>query len=128
VVPRQADDPLDEDVSRVPEAEHAGKAVGELHHEVRVHRDRSRVPGAVAVEDHDVAPVNAADVVDELVDQDPVVDLEGVLHRPGRDVEGLDRVRLDDHREQQRDDDQDGELAPERALAPRLAGRFAAAA
>jgi hypothetical protein len=41
---------------------------------------RAGVPRAVPVEDHDVAAVDAADVVDELVDQHPVVDLERVLH------------------------------------------------
>ena len=129
LVTGQADDPLDEDVSRVPEAEHAGKSLGELHHEVGVPGRRARVPRAVPVEDHDVAAVDAADVVDELVDQHPVVDLERVLHRPGRDEEGLDRVGLDDDREQQGDDDQDRELAPERPLPPSAAaGRLAAAA
>ena len=128
LVTGQADDPLDEDVSRVPEAEHAGKSLGELHHEVGVPGRRARVPRAVPVEDHDVAAVDAADVVDELVDQHPVVDLERVLHRPGRYEEGLDRIGLDDDREQQGDDDQDRELAPERPLPARApGGRLAAA-
>src|ERR1700761_7300706 len=89
---------------------------------------RTRVPRAVPVEDHDVAAVDAADVVDELVDQHPVVDLERVLHRPGRYEEGLDRVGLDDDREQQGDDDQDRELAPERPLPAPAAGGWLAAA
>jgi len=48
-------------------------------------------------------------------------------HEPSPlDEEGLDRVRLDDDREQQGDDDQDGELAPERSLPPpATAGRLA---
>ena len=82
-------------------------------------RHRAGIPGTVAVEDDDVAAVNAADVVDDLVDQHPVVDLQRVFHRPGRDEECLDREGLDHHREQQRDRDQDRELAPERPLPPR---------
>jgi hypothetical protein len=46
--------------------------------------------------------VDAAEVVDELVDEHPVADVEGVLHRGGRDEEGLDRVGLDDQREHYR--------------------------
>ena len=69
------DDPLDEDVSGAPEAEHAGKAVSELLEDIAGHRDRARIPGAVAIEDHDVAAVNVADVIHDLVDQNPVIDL-----------------------------------------------------
>ena len=98
------------------EAEHAGKPVGELLEDVPAGRHRPRIPGTVAVEDHDVTAVNVTDVVDDLVDQHPVVDLEGVLHRARRDPERLDRVGLDHHREQQGDGHQDRQLAPERAL------------
>src|SRR5690606_12276971 len=51
----------------------------------------------------------------ELVDQDPVTLLEGVLHRVGRDRERLHQEGLDQQRQDQRDADQDGQLLPEGA-------------
>ena len=50
-------------------------------------------PAAVLVrrpaEDDDVAPVDAVEVVAQLVHQNAVADLEGGLHGARRDVEGL---------------------------------------
>ena len=64
-----------------------------------------------------------AQMVDDLVDEHPVADLEGVLHRGGRDVERLDHEGLDDEREHQRDHDEHRKLAPEAALALGAPGR-----
>ena len=55
-----------------------------------------------------------AEVVDELVDQHPVVDVEGVLHRPGRDEERLQHERPHQERHEDRHAQQDRQLAPER--------------
>ena len=111
----------------MPETEHAGKAANELLDEIRVRRQRcSRIPRAIAVEDHDIAAVNAAGVINNLVNQDPVIDLEGIFHRTRRYKERLDRIGLDHDRDHQRDHDQDHQLAqepgaavtPGRGLAP----------
>src|SRR5437660_772548 len=50
-------------------------------HQRRLCLGRHRVPGAFPVEDHDVATVNGAEIVDHLVDEHLVADVEGVLHR-----------------------------------------------
>jgi hypothetical protein len=66
VVAAHGDDPLDELVL--------------LHH---------RAPGLGGGEDDDLAAFGLREVVDEFVDEHPVVDEKGLLHRLGRDVERL---------------------------------------
>src|SRR5690606_14757629 len=75
------------------------------------------VPGPSPVEHDDIAAFDVAELVDQFVDQHPVPDEEGLLHRPGRDVEGLDHPPLDDERQYQGDHDQYGEFLPEGPLA-----------
>ncbi len=80
-------------------------------------RQRRRVlleTRAVDVEDDDLPALHIAEVVDHLVDQHPVVDLERLLHRPGRNVERLHHKALDEQRQHQSDDDQHGDLAAQR--------------
>src|SRR6185437_9135590 len=62
---------------------------------------RGGAPRAVPAEHHDVAAGDAADVVDQLVDQHPVAGEQGVLHRGRGDPVHLDHERLD---EQHQDD------------------------
>ena len=69
-----------------------------------------------AVEDDDVAAPQAVDR-DQLVDQDPVARLDGRLHRPRRDVEGLHEETPDQQHHQQGDADQQ---QPRRAAAGAL--------
>ncbi len=84
------------------------------------------VPVLRRVEHDDVAGMRVAQVVDRLVHQDPVAGAAGaavqrLLHRLGRDVEGLDDEGLDQDRDQDREDDQRGQLPPRRlALGLRL--------
>jgi hypothetical protein len=56
----------------------------------------------------DVARLDGAEVVDDLVDQDLVADVERVLHGGGRYVERLDHERLDQQGDGQRDHEEDG--------------------
>ena len=131
VVARNADHPLDE--VRLPRSgpEQAEDRVVERDqgHVVQpdqgvgagLGRGRDRLPGAVPVEHHDVAGLDRAEVIDELVDQYLVADVERVLHRGRRYEERLDHERLDHQRDHQRDHDQQRQLAPERPALPRLA-------
>ena len=64
----------------------------------------------LGLEHDDVAAVQVVEVVAQLVDEDPVTDLEGRLHRRRRDVERLEQEGLDDDRDDDRDDDQDRPL------------------
>ena len=59
----------------------------------------------VELEHDDVAAVDVVEVVAELVHQHPVALLQGGLHRPGRDVEGLEEEGLHHQRHDQRTDD-----------------------
>ena len=79
-------------------------------------------PAARVAEHDDVAAVDLVRLVGQLVDQHPVVDQQGVLHRPGRDVERLHEERLDEHRDDQRGDDDAGQLAQERLALRRHGG------
>ena len=51
------------------------------------------LPGVAVAEDHDVT---AGDVVVEPVDQDPVADVQGLLHRLRGHPERLDEEGLDE--------------------------------
>ncbi len=85
-------------------------------------RRRGRSPGPRAAEHHDVAGLDRAEVVHQLVDQHLVTDQERVLHRRRRDEKRLHHERLDQQRDGQRDGQQHRQLDPERsALAPSLA-------
>ena len=66
--------------------------------------------------------VHVVDPVAELVDQDPIADVEGRLHRAGRDVEGLDQEGLDDDRNGQGGQEQSGQFGEERTPAFRRLG------
>ena len=65
-------------------------------------RDRARVPGPIAVEDDEIAAINPAKMVNDLIDQDPVTDPSVNFHRvrtesraPGREglAQGAARAR-----------------------------------
>src|SRR5450755_2114931 len=114
VVAGQADHALDVVVLVLGEAEHRGDALAEPGEEVIARRRGTGIPRAVSAEHHDVAAVNAAGVIDDLVNQHAVADGERVLHRAGRDEERLDEVGLDDQGEDQGHDDQNGQFLPER--------------
>src|SRR2546423_14103092 len=76
-------------------------------------------PRGRRVEHDDLAPTRIAEVVDQLVDENPVVDVERVLHRLRRDVERLQHEGPDENRDHDGHTEQDGKLAPERAATPR---------
>ena len=82
-----------------------------------------RRPGRRPLEHDDVAAARGSrEPVDDLVDQHPVAGAAGaavqrLLHRAGRDEERLDQERLDQQRQHERDQEQDRQLAPERARA-----------
>src|SRR3546814_15343739 len=57
------------------------------------------------LEDDDVAAVDVVEVVAQLVDEHAVADVEGGLHRLGRDVERLDQERLDHEGDDEPPDD-----------------------
>jgi hypothetical protein len=63
------------------------------------------------LEDDDVT---AARVVQDFLDEDAVAGHQRRLHRSGRDVERLDDERLQQEREREGEQHQDGELAQER--------------
>ncbi len=71
-------------------------------------------------EDDDVTALDAAEPVGELLDQDPVGDVEGGLHGTGGDVEGLNEEGLEDDGEQDGEDDEHGGLADDRERAARF--------
>jgi len=87
---------------------------------------RIGTPLARSLEHDDLAAVRVTEVIDQLVDQDPVIGmvaraavtgratLQRVLHRGRWDVERLDQERLDQQRQHQRHDHQEGQLTPER--------------
>ncbi len=117
-----ADDALDE-VLLTRGADADGAADGAQHALHAVGRRRDLVlggEGVQAVEDDDLAAVDVAEVVDELVHQHPVAQLERLLHRAGRDVEGLHEEGLDEQGQQERDDDEEGQLLEERAALRRV--------
>src|ERR1700722_9251714 len=121
-----ADDPLDEVVDTRGRAEQASDRLPEPG-DRRRGLDRDGVPGTVAVEHNDVAAVYRAEVVDELVDEDLVPDLQGVLHRGRGDEERLDHEALYQQREHEREDEQDRQFDPPgHALAPLAAAATAA--
>ncbi len=68
----------------------------------------------------DVPPLGLAELEGELVDHDPVVDVNGVEHRLRRDPEWLDQESLDDHGDRQRSEEETGQLGPEGAILLRL--------
>ncbi|CAL9425797.1 hypothetical protein SUDANB132_01937 [Streptomyces sp. enrichment culture] len=70
-----------------------------------------RQPAAGVLEDDHVAALRPGPEPGcELVDQDPVADLDRLFHRAGRDDEGLDEERLEHQRDQDGDTDQEGDL------------------
>src|SRR3954453_18041552 len=118
-VPGAGDDPLDEVDGRLLRGRLvAGRAA-------RTARARPRVaaftsdPAAVGalgrMEDDDVADARIGEVVEEPVDEDALADVEGGLHRLGRDLVRLDYERLNPECEPKSERDDDDELE-ERAL------------
>jgi hypothetical protein len=80
-------------------------------------------------EDDDVAPVHVVQPIAHLVDEHAIADIEGRLHRLGRDVERLKEERLDEDRDDQGAPDQARPLddrSPRLAalVRPLRAGRF----
>ena len=86
------------------------RLVDRLAEDVGAGRRVIEIPGPGAVEHDDVAAVDRPQMIDDLVDEHPVADFEGVLHRGGRDEEGLDREGLDDERQHDRHNDEHGKL------------------
>src|SRR5690606_10276338 len=72
------------------------------------------------LEDDNLAAVRLAKLIDELVDQNPIVDVERVLHRFRRDEEGLQHERPHQHGDEDRDAHQYRKLAPETAASFRV--------
>ena len=68
---------------------------------------RRRKPSARVFEHDDVAAFDRRELRHELVHDDPVVDLKGVLHRRRRDVERANQEGLDQERDQQRREEDD---------------------
>ena len=68
-----------------------------------------------AIEYDHVAALRFAEAVADLVDQHSIVDLEGVLHGSGWDVEGLEGKGLGKDRQQQRNQHQHRQLGKKRA-------------
>ena len=97
-------------------AQHLLHRVRRLREDLLVLVRRER---ALAVEHDDLAAADVAEVVDELVDEHPVADREGLLHRARRDVERLDEERLDDQCQHEGDDDEHRQLAQEAVRTPR---------
>ena len=117
VVAGQADDPLDQVVALVggqqPDERQGGV---ERRADRAALRGRHRVEPVVGVLEHDdVTAVEVERAGCQLADDHPVALDEGVLHRAGGDVEGLQQPGLDDQREQQRHADDDDGLAQHRA-------------
>src|SRR4029453_9323154 len=66
----------------------------------------------LVVDEHDhVAVLDVAEAIGHLLDQYPVGDVQGRLHRPRRDVEGRDQEGLEDHGKQHGQGDQHHRLA-----------------
>ena len=112
MIAADTDDALDEVLlTRRRDADRAADATEEPRDDVvgvRRRELRRRLERRVlAVEHHDLAAMNRARVVDELVDEHPVADVQGVFHRLGRDVERLHEKRLDEQREHKGDRDED---------------------
>ncbi len=72
------------------------------------------------VEDDDVADRRVVEVVDEAVDEDPLADVEGRLHRFGGDLVRLDDPGLDRQRQPQGQRNDDDQLDQPAAFALRL--------
>jgi hypothetical protein len=72
------------------------------------------------MEDHDVADPRIGEVVEEAVDQHPLADVEGRLHRSGRDLVRLDDPGLQREGEAERERDDDDELGKSARPALRL--------
>src|SRR5207245_227936 len=64
----------------------------------------------------DVARLDRAEVIDELVNEDLVADIERLFHGRRRYIEGLHDKALDEERDNQGDNYQDRQLAPERPV------------
>ena len=79
-----------------------------------------RLEARLLVDEHDhVAVLDVAEAVGDLLDQHPVGDVEGRLHRPRGDVEGRDQEGLEDHGQQHGQGDQHHRLADD-GQQPRL--------
>ena len=109
---------------RNPEANLTGEPLDAVDNGVPCF-DRGRLdrtePSAGIPENDDVAAIDVDDVGDELVHDDAVVDLQGVLHRSGRDIERADQEGFGQKRDDQ-GGDQDDEQVPEDATPPWCAG------
>jgi 2,5-diketo-D-gluconate reductase A len=112
VVTGQADDPLDVVRRAAAQPDVVEQVVEEPDDGVaRRRRDRSAgqvAPRPGAAEDDDVTAVDGTEVIDELVDQDPVARQQGVLHRLRRDLVHLEEEDLDEDRDHD-GGDQDGQ-------------------
>src|SRR4028118_1441892 len=106
--------PVHDEAPRADRYSVAGEADDALY-EVRV-----RVVDAL--EDDDVAALGLGEAVDELVHEDPAVDLERRDHAPRGDPERLDHERPDEAEDEREGDDEDDEVLDD-APALLLAGR-----
>ena len=73
---------------------------------------RGKPPAGIG-EDDDVTALVLSEPGCDLIHEDAVVDLEGVLHRAGGDVERADQEGLDEERHQERDEDDDHHVTQE---------------
>ena len=114
------DDPLDEVL-----VDSLGVGSGQAwSRRVRGRRTRSPLVGARRrVEDDDVADRGIGEVVEEAVDEDPLADVEGRLHRLGGDLVRLDQPGLDAERQAQRQRDDHDQLDQPAGAALRLGDR-----
>ncbi len=80
---------VDEDVT----VNEANRLARQRNHPLDEVIDRS--PGLLGtIEDDDVAAIDLAEHIAELVHEDPIVDGEGVVHRSRRNEERLEQERL----------------------------------
>src|SRR6516165_2418316 len=117
VVAGYPDDALDVVVNSRRGAEQPGDRVPQPA-EQRRGPSGHRIPGGVAVKYDDVAAMDRAEIIDQLVDQDLVADVERVLHRRRRNEERLDDKTLDEQGQHQGEYQQDGQLHPPRHARP----------
>jgi len=116
VIAGQADHPLDVVRLRAVHADIGQHVIRHPQYRVAgrsgIRRSRGAAPRALPAEHHDVAAVDAAEMVDQLVHQHPVAGEQGVLHRRRRNPVHLNDERLDEQHEDDRRHHDHHQLAP----------------
>src|SRR5471032_175184 len=118
MVARNADDPLDEVLLAGRRKAEVAADLAELaqYRVVRLRDAAFRRPRVDAAEHDDLAALDVPHLVGQPVDNDPVALLQGVLHRPRWNEEGLKQEAVDADGDGGRDDQQDDRLDPERPV------------